>query len=334
VITSTDPVSGWHDPLGKPLIEAAMEGLGDVPNPFDPGAAIAEDGTGWLTFGGGVAKYGNNAMPHTARIVKLGEDLLSVGSEIREIPAPYFYEASELNIIGDTFLYTFNTNWEERTAWGIPDAAPPSRCSMCCMSTKTPLDSESWIYQTDYFANPGDQGYSDSNNHTHLQEFCGKWYLFYHTLQREAGIGASGGFRSLCVTEACIDSDGVCSRAFAGDQAVTQMHSVNPYDRHDASELSNSAAIRYISDSSGLVTGIGALEDGSWICVRGVDFGTAGAKGLEAEISGGGLEVRLDTPDAAAFAFSDSLTGNHDIYLCLTKAGTVLKGWRFLRSES
>ena len=331
VITSTDPVSGWHDPLGKPLIDSSTPGLGDVPTPFDPGAAADAQGNGWLTFGGGIAANGSQAMPHTARIVRLGDDWLSAGSDFTEIPAPYFYEASELNIVGDTFIYTFNTNWEPRTEWPYSGVTPPPRCAMCCMTSKTPLDSASWAYQGDYFANPGDQGYPDSNNHTHLQEFRGQWYLFYHTLQREAGIGASGGYRSLCITPAAIDAQGHVRRAFASDAGAAQLQPADPFVRHAASELCNSAGISYVTDDSGLVTGVRAEKSGAWICVRGVDFGADGASGLPAETSGGSAEVRLGAPDAEPYDFTVRLTGVHDVFLVMPEAGTVLSGWQAVR---
>ena len=327
VITSTDPVSGWRDPLGKPLIEAGMPTLGDVPNPFDPGAALDAQGNGWLTFGGGVAKNGSPAMPRTARIVRLGADLISLGSEFSEIPAPYFYEASELNILGDTFLYTFNTNWEPRTDWHQTDAAPATRCSMCCMTTKTPLDSASWQYRRDYFANPGDQGCPDSNNHTHLHNFCGQWYLFYHTLQREAAIGETGGYRALCVTPSAADAENGCGKTVIAE--VKQLRPLDPFTAHAAAECFSASGITFVTDGNGTVTGVRAEEAGAWICVRGADFGDAGACGFVPQITGGTAALLLDSPEGSAVSFDAPLTGCHDLYLVLSDAGCVLTNWQF-----
>ena len=335
VLTSTDPVRGWSDPLGHPLIEVGMPGLGDVPNPFDPGAAIDSEGNGWLTFGGGIAKHGTAAMPHTARIVRLGADLISPGSEISEIPAPYFFEASELNIIGDTFVYTYNTNWEPRDAWDYSGKTAPTRCSMCCMTSKTPLIPESWVYQKDYFANPGDSGYPDSNNHTHLQEFDGQWYLFYHTLQREAGTGGSGGYRSLCVTPMQVHpAFAEYEKAAAADAGAPQKAPLNPFIRHSAAELSNSAGISYVSDSSGAVTGVRAEQNGAWICVRGADFGSGGNYLFSADFgSNRAVSVRPDAPDGTELCSANSsaaeISGVHDLYLLLPEKDTVLLSWQF-----
>ena len=347
VITATDPLGPWSDPLGRPLIHAGMQGLYGVPNPFDPGVCLDAKGRGWLTFGGGRAPDGTDAMPHTARIVQLGEDMLSFAGNFREIPAPYFYEASELNIIGDTFVYTYNSNWEPRTEWSIPDAAPPTRCAMCYMTTKTPLDPDSWVYRKDYFANPGDLGYPDSNHHTHLQKYCGLWFLMYHTLQRETGTGISGGYRSICVMPFEVDEETpALSDAKAADAGVPQLFPLDPYVTHPAHELVSSAGIRYLTDEAGLVTGIAAEEAGAWVSVRGADFGRFGAGGFAAEVQGSGtLEIRLDridskpvgaiafdteTPQQIAGELQKGIRSMHTVYLVLSDPDASLLNWRFV----
>ncbi|MCQ2470294.1 MAG: family 43 glycosylhydrolase, partial [Ruminococcus sp.] len=70
VITSTDPVTGWTDPLGHCLVTSNTPGLGDCPNPFDPGAVIDDNGVGWLSFGAGTASNGTDYMPGSVRIVR------------------------------------------------------------------------------------------------------------------------------------------------------------------------------------------------------------------------------------------------------------------------
>ena len=54
VVTSTDPVGPWSVPWRTTnLSEYAWTRY--CPAPFDPGVCIDEEGTGWLSFGGGVA---------------------------------------------------------------------------------------------------------------------------------------------------------------------------------------------------------------------------------------------------------------------------------------
>ena len=73
VITSTDPVEGWSDPLGKPLVYQNMPGLKNCPAPFDPGVVIDDNGVGWLAFGGGTT---NESPIHSKvpKVVRLGKD--------------------------------------------------------------------------------------------------------------------------------------------------------------------------------------------------------------------------------------------------------------------
>ena len=166
----------WTDPLGKCVVDGNTPGLGKCKAPFDPGVVIDDKGIGWLSFGGGDS---DDYIPGDARIVRLANDMKTLDSEIVEIKAPYHFEANELNYLNGTWIYTYNTNWKNRDAWPHKDIDKPSRCCMSYMTSRTPLETDSWTYRDNYFKNPGDYGMSDSNNHTHLVKFQGKYYLFY-----------------------------------------------------------------------------------------------------------------------------------------------------------
>lgn len=75
VLTAEHPLGPWSDPLGKPLIWQGMPGLQNCPAPFDPGVCIDENGTGWLSFGGGVPANGAKVHSNVPKIVRLGEDI-------------------------------------------------------------------------------------------------------------------------------------------------------------------------------------------------------------------------------------------------------------------
>ena len=53
VMTATSPLGPWTDPIKKALIDGNTQGRGKQSNIIDPGVAVDENGTGWLTFGGG-----------------------------------------------------------------------------------------------------------------------------------------------------------------------------------------------------------------------------------------------------------------------------------------
>lgn len=282
VITSTSPTGPWSDPLGHSLIDGNTKGLGGCKSPFDPGVCIDDNGTGWLAFGGGT---------DSARIVRLGSDMVSLDSEIVKIPSPYHFEASELNFINGTYVYTYNNDWDKHILnWKIEGVSAPPSCSMSYMTTKTPLDSDSWVYRSHYFRNPGEQGLEYSNNHTHLQKYQDKYYLFYHSLFPQKSLGTSGGFRSLCVNEARVDEGAVTiEEVYASKSGVKQIKNLDPYQPVSASTIAACSNISYEQQSDGVVTVKSGTGDGkaSWICVRGVDLGDS-PKYFAAKVKGKG----------------------------------------------
>ncbi len=272
VIHATDPCGPWDDPLGKPLISSSTPGLTDCPNPFDPGAVIDENGVGWLSFGAGMASDGTTYMPGSNRIVRLGEDMVSLDSEIAEIPAPYHFEASELNYINGTYVYTYNTDWNDHSEQWDYDCDVPSQCSMVYMTTKTPLDPASWEMKGEYFINPGTAGFDYSNNHTHLHKFNGEYYIFYHTLMLKRGMGITGSYRSLNVDKINVDEETVTIEKIGGTKKGTEtISTVNPFTVNLAAELNNTADISFdtVDMSKPEVISDG---EGAWFSVRSVEF--------------------------------------------------------------
>lgn len=270
VITATDPLGPWTDPLGKPLVSTSTPGLKDCPNPFDPGAVIDENSVGWLSFGAGKASGGTDYMPGSARIVRLGADMVSFDSDFQNIPAPYLFEASELNYINGTYVYTYNTDWSDHSKKWEYDCDPPSGCSMVYMTTKTPLDPDSWVMRGECFQNPGQAGFDYSNNHTHMHKFKDQYYMFYHTLMLKRGMGIKGSYRSMQVDRISVDEETVTiSKTGGTKKGVGTIRGVDPFTRQQAASLNNAAGMDYeTSDMQNpyLISG----ETGAWSSVRSV----------------------------------------------------------------
>ena len=355
VITATNPLGPWNDPLGKPFISTSTPGLTNCPNPFDPGVVIDENGDGWLAFGAGKAAGGTDYMPGSARIVKLGEDMLSFASDFVEIPAPYLFEASELNYINGTYVYTYNTDWSSHGERWDYECTVPSQCSMVYMTTKTPLDSSSWEMKGEYFKNPGLSGFDYSNNHTHLHKFNGEYYIFYHTLMLKGGIGITGAYRSLGVDEIEVDEATVTiERSKGTKQGISYVSSVNPFEKNMAAELNNTANISF--DTTNPAEPVVVSEgEGSWISVKNVEFTgsdepLAESMVLLAGVKGSGrIEVRLDKKDGALLTGIDFDTegevqtiyndvvvqtgGMHDLYFVFSGAEIEFYSWEFVKIE-
>ena len=353
VLTSTDPVTGWSDPLGQPLVYQNMPGLENCPAPFDPGVCIDENGTGWLSFGGGVHADGGVIHSFVPKIVKLGEDLLSFDSEFVSIDAPYFFEASELNYIDGTYYYTYCNDWQTRGAeWDYDGMEKPPSCSMAYLTTKTPLDAESWEYRGAYFYNSGQNAEGQSgmrwgNNHTHFCEYQGTNYILHHTLLLEELSGGTAGFRSMMVDYLPMDTaSGEIPITAATRKGVLQIKLLDPYSENSGAVMFTSADIGY---SDGANPSAKSIADGAWIYVKGADFGY-GAEGFTAEVKGKGrIEVRLDDIDSEAVAFIEfdcneytkvrstdfaQFEGrNHNIYLVFSDADIELASWQFEKGE-
>ncbi len=341
VLTATDPLGPWTDPLGTSLITPGTPGLKDCPQPFDPGVVIDENGVGWLSFGGGVAPGGTDAMPGTARVVRLGSDMLSFDSEFAEIPAPYFFEASELNVIGDTYVYTYCTNWKERGEWSYDMPLPTTAC-MSYMTTKTPLDPDSWVYRGECFMNPGRAGFDYSNNHTHMHKFNGQWYMIYHTMQLKSLMRITGGYRSLCVDPIEVDEETAAITPRGGSQRgiVTPAAPVDALEEQNGAARFNAAELRTFGQG-----GSTSLQAGSWFGVRCVTFPEE-AQPLDflAKVSGRGvIEVHADALNGeviARIAFDargdvvrgealTTLTGTHDLYFVFSDSAITVEAWQF-----
>ncbi len=353
VITSTDPVTGWTDPLGEPLVYQNMPNLENCPAPFDPGVCIDENGTGWLAFGGGVEASGNKVHSNVPKIVKLGEDMLSFDSEFVSIDAPYFFEASELNYIDGTFYYTYSTDWQTRGAgWDYEGKEQPPTCSMAYLTTKTPLDSQSWEYRGAYFYNSGQNAEGESglrwgNNHTHFMEYQGTNYIFHHTLLLEELMGGSAGFRSMMVDYLPMDEKtGEIPITAASRKGVSQIKLLDPYVKNSGAVMFTSADISYTDGSNPSAL---SKSKGAWIYVRGVDFGY-GADQFIARVKGKGrIEVRLDSLENEPVAFIEfdlseytnisstdfsNFDGrNHNVYFVFSDENIELSAWEFTKGE-
>lgn len=347
VLTATSPTGPWTDPLGHSLVDKNSKGIGDCEAPFDPGVLIDNEGTGWLTFGGGSPNKskGTDYQPGNSRIVKLGKDMISLDSNIIELDTPYHFEANELNFINDTYVYTYNTNWVPRNEWHFSNHPKPPACSMVYMTSKNPLLAESWKYQGAYFKNPGEFQMEYSNNHTHLHKYNGKYYLFYHSLFPQKAFGTNGGFRSLCVDEIHVDEETLSIRMKDGSRkGVSQIKTLDPYVQTKASTMATSSQISY-NQTSFCNTTVSGLKSGAWIMVRGVDFND-NATSLLASVKGTGcIDVYVDNflnTKVASIQFENqnefvnvhtqllkTIKDTHNIFFVLSGKDMEFASWKF-----
>jgi len=372
VLKASSPTGPWSSPLSAPMIDSNTPGVKPCNWIFDPGVVIDDNGNGWIAFGGGDPQStGSNLWPGNSRIAKLKTSMTGLDGSAVKLPAPYLFEASELNMMNGRFVYTYNTSWSNRDLWnnfeGRGNHAAPSSCSMCYMVTDTPLNPDSWEYRGEYVPNEGNFGMGWGNNHTHLQKFNGTYYLFYHStmLEQAMNTGASG-FRSIGVDKATVnESTQTINKMTLTKTGVTAIRNLNPYEQQQAETMFTCGGVSY-EDFTNItkLTRINALGNdasqnlqvrmrpGSWIMVRNVDFGTEGANKLTLTAKGTGkLEVKLGRKGVKASAtveFSTSTMTEHTVevdpavfkgtrvvYFVFTEAENVqFDAWQFSNSDA
>ena len=350
VLTASSPIGPWKSPNKELMITYDTPGAnaqGTNAN-FDPGVTIDDNGVGWISFGG---LGPSTLMPNAARIIKLKPSMTEVDGSAAIIPAPYHFEANELNVIGGKYVYTYCSNWASRSEtaadWnaykaehGISGSAPDA-CTMCYMVTDTPMDPNSWVYKGVYGPHPGN---GTNNNHSHLQQFQGRYYHLYHNAamqekMKAAGVidGSTSVYRSLCVNEATVDeSTATISQVktdLTGCEAIANM---NPYELQEAETMATSGGIEYEDftniKKNGRISNLGndasqnmqvQMFDGSWFQVRKVDFGSTGAGKFMLRAKGEGtVQIRAGrkgAPASATINISSTEMSDHEVEVDATK---------------
>ena len=315
VLKASSPIGPWTSPLRESLIGSAVTQGAN----FDPGVVIDDNGTGWITFGGLPPEGANPLMPNTARIAKLKPSMTALDGSAIVLPAPYHFEASELNVINGKYVYTYCSNWSNRSDadWntyksqhGI-NVPKPETCTMCYMVTDNPTDPNSWVYKGVYGPHPG----SSPNNHSHLHKFQGKYYHIYHNglllegmKNAKATESNASTYRSICVDEVAVDeTTQTVSKASLTAKGVSGIKYLNPYDLQQAETMGNCGGVNYedftnITKNTSISTlGNDAsrnlqvkMKAGAWINQKRVDFGATGADKFTLRAKGTGtLEIRL-----------------------------------------
>lgn len=322
VLTADSPLGPWKSPLSNAMISGNTPGVNPCSWCFDPGVVIDENGTGWISFGGGDPNNkGTNFMPYNAGFAKLNSDMISVDGSAIKLPAPYQFEASELNVIGGKYVYTYCSNrasraetageWEAYKAEHGLSMSAPETCTMCYMVSDNPMDPDSWVYKGVYGPHPG----TSPNNHSHLQKFKGTYYHIYHNgalleaMKSENAVdGSAGTYRSISVNKATVnESTQTINKVTLNLEGVEAIGTLNPYKEQQAETMATCGGIEYEDftnvKKNGRISNLGndasanmqvKMAEGAWIQLRKVDFGETGAEKFTVRAKGEGtVEVRF-----------------------------------------
>jgi len=362
VLRAEDPLGPFTNPRtgGSALLNRDTPNCSNVTWMFDPAVFIDDDGKAYIYFGGGVPA-GKDPLPGTERVVQLGDDMISIVGTPQTLGAPFIYEDSGINKIGNTYYYSYCANFEVHNYLNMPQYPAADTLGesgvIAYMTSENPLGP--YTLQKKILRHP-DQMFSQhgagGNNHHAMFEFRGKYYMLYHSRLLEMAMGVPDsipreGYRSTHIDEVTIKPDGTIDEIEGSRKGAAQSGRFNPFSLTSAATIGNQAGISTAAVSASAyesrmkVTGI---DSGDWIALYGVDFGS-GAKQFNCTVTAptekGVIQIKQDGPDGRAIGYviiepgqtnitADLLgkvTGVHDVVFVFYGGGYDFVEWRFIR---
>lgn len=354
VLTADSPFGPFTDPINKPLISRQTPTCAEVEWLFDPAVLMDDDGEAYIYFGGGVPSDDMAADPGTARVAKLGKDMISLdGDPIAIEHVPYLFEDSGINKINGKYYYSYCSNFsipEDKT-----DELGYERGEINVMISDNPMGPFT-LYQS-VLKNPEHFFGLGGNNHHCMFEFDGQLYMSYHSRILEKEMGILKGYRCTGIDAVNVLPDGKLEVIKMTTKGVAQVGCLDPFACNDATTMAVMAGVdtvQYgeVSEKYGsgdmIVTGI---SSGSWIGVYGADFKAQGAQKLEMEIRGtkaGAVRICLDAPDGeivgemelaptdatklnmVSASLDKKIVGKHDLYFVFAGTDYEVKSWKFV----
>lgn len=354
VLTADSPTGPFTDPLGEALISRETPTCAEVTWLFDPAVLMDDDGSAYIYFGGGVPGPDKADNPGTARVAKLGDDMISLDGDPKPIKnVPYLFEDSGINKIGDTYYYSYCSNFDvtkdATKKYGFESGeivtmksdSPMGPFELCNPVLKNP----------EFFFGLG------GNNHHCIFEFNGEWYITYHSRILEEKMGVLGGYRSTSIDKLILNDENEPTTSKGTRTGVKQLETVDPYKDVKAVTISNAAGIdtkQFGEEAKKYGSGdmiLSEISDGSWTCVSGVDFGKDGAKEVSVNACGtgsGSISIRLDTPSGKEVGtveidkpgkelkkikavLDEKITGKHNLYFVFSGEDYEVYSWKFGR---
>ena len=262
VLSADSPTGPFEDPIGKALVSRGMPNIDGVYWLFDPAVLVDDDGKGYLYFGGGHKE--EFIHPKSARCAALTDDMIGLACDPIQIDAPFLFEDSGINKIGDTYYYSYCTNWQSRDGVEADPMLPIA--VIAYMTSKNPLGP--FEFQGYTLENPGTMFGPWGNNHHWIFEFRGKHYIAYHAQIIEKTIGfTKSGYRNLMINDFSVNEDGSWPIQAAKKTGVEQAGTFNPNTLVPAATMCYSRNMIVSARQT-----VYALKDEAYLCIKGVDF--------------------------------------------------------------
>ena len=351
VLTADSPTGPWTDPIGKALIDREIPGCEEesIGWLFDPAVLVDDDGTGYLYFGG-IGDVSNCTdedfirNPNCARVVKLGDDMVSVVGEAKSINAPFMFEDSGINKIGDKYYYSYCTNWtgsikNDKGETVTIDRADCPAANIAVMESDSPMGE--FKYVGCVMKNPGNYFGSGvtGNNHHCFTEFKGQMYAFYHTKRDTMKVGTKADFRTSYVNKLNLgeknnftNNDGSIADTPLSVAGVQSIGTLNPYTTVEAETFAIANMVGTVLNNEAntnkdWLTNYSVYngKPGGYIGVADVEFGTDGASKIVMKLS----DTSLSTYKELSAQLRKKITGKHTIYFVFEQCGVQMDSWSF-----
>ncbi len=334
VLVSDSPYGPYKDPLGEPLVWQKEHW-----NDIDPTVYTDTDGQAYLYWGN----------PHTYYAL-LNDDMTSLKSGITQLPHIEHYQEGP-------WLYKREGNYYLAYA---STCCPEALGYAMSKSPTGPWEPKGYIMRP----TPRDRG-----NHPGICSFKGHNYVFGQNYDlMHIDLQEHHERRSVSFTEMEYNADGTIKEVpyWLDQEPAKQLCWQNPYQRVEAEtmnwgyglktakmDIANTGIVKDMPLSTGKRNMyVYDLNAGEYIRLRGVDFGTRGAKQVMMTAASTGtcqLVIRLDAVDGPVVAtLNVKSTGNlekykqfvakttavqgvHDLYICVEQVqGDVrLDWWQF-----
>ncbi|XXY45747.1 glycoside hydrolase family 43 protein [Sorangium sp. So ce269] len=330
VAVSDSPVGPFEDALGRPLITA---NCGDI----DPTVFIDDDGQAYLYWGNPnlcYVKLNEDMTSYEGSVVRVPMTAESFGQRTGSTERPTLYEEGP-------WLYKRNGMYYlAYPAGGLPEYIAYSTSS----SPTGP-----WTYRGVIMPTEG----GSFTNHPGIIDFKDNSYFFYHN---GALPGGDGYHRSVAVEQFTYNADGTIPTITMTEAGPPGVGTLDPYVMTEAETIAWESGVETEACSEGGMN-VTSIEDGDYIKVKGVDFGS-GAESFDARVasatSGGTIELRLDSATGTLVGTCmvqgtggpqtwvtescavDGATGIHDLYLKFTGGNGPLfnfNWWKFTRLD-
>ena len=319
VAVADSPFGPFKDALGKSLVSTGTS------DDIDPTVFIDSDGQAYLYWGNPNCHY-----------VKLNADMISYSGSIGTTPKIQTYQEGP-------WFYRRDNNYYLAFA------------STCCPEgigyAMSPGPTGPWTFKGSIM----DGDAQSSGNHPGIVDYKGSSYVFgfNYNVQLQRENKRIGERRSVCVDKMTYSADGTIPKLpFWSKTGPAQIEALDPYVQTEAETIAWAWDVQTETCSEGGMD-VTAIQNGDYIKVKGVDFGS-GATSLDVRVasagSGGNIEARLDsqtgtlvgtcavttTGGAQTWATKTcpvtGATGKHDLFFVFTGGSGSLfnfNWWKF-----